>query len=184
MNVWAAILLDVVNMNRTKKVALSGVLTALCFVFLFVGSLFQTLDLSAAALGSLVILVALIELGKGWASGVYFSASVLSIILLPSKSVALVFVLFSGFYPILKEALNRIKPLFLSYFVRILCFNTALSLIIFLSTAFIPENDEMIGFGIVIYLLGNITFLVYDLAIERVALVYIIRIKPKLFGKR
>lgn len=171
-------------MKNAKKIALSGVLTALCFIFLFIGSLFQTLDLSAAALGSLVVLIAMIEIGKSWAFGVYASASILSIILLPNKSVALIFALLAGFYPILKSPLNKIKPLFLSYLARLTFFNAALTLLIYLSKTFFPENEELIGFEIVIYLLANITFIVYDFALERVALTYTIRIKPMLFRKR
>ena len=87
-------------MKKSKKTAVAGVLTALCVIFLFIGSLFQTLDLSAAGLGSIIVLIAMIELGKSWAFGVYVSASVLSLILLPNKSAALIFALLVGFYPI------------------------------------------------------------------------------------
>lgn len=171
-------------MKKVKKTAISGVLTALCVIFLLIGSLFQTLDLSAAGLGSIIVLIALIELGKSWAFGVYVSSSVLSLILLPNKSAAFIFALLVGFYPILKTPLNKIKPVFLSYLARIAFFNVALSLLIYLSTTFLPASDDLIGFEIAIYLLGNLTFIAYDFALERVAVTYIIRIKPMLFSKR
>ena len=171
-------------MKKSKKTAVAGVLTALCVIFLFIGSLFQTLDLSAAGLGSIIVLIAMIELGKSWAFGVYVSASVLSLILLPNKSAALIFALLVGFYPILKTPLNKIKPVFLSYLARVAFFNVALSLLIYLSMMFLPNSDDLIGFEIAIYLLGNLTFILYDFALERVAVTYAIRIKPMLFRKR
>jgi hypothetical protein len=171
-------------MKKIKKTAISGVLTALCVIFLLIGSLFQTLDLSAAGLGSIIVLIAMIELGKSWAFGVYISSSVLSLILLPNKSAAFIFALLVGFYPILKTPLNKIKPIFLSYLARIAFFNFALSLLMCLFVFLLPIYYDFVGFEIAIYLLGNLTFIVYDFALERVAVTYIIRIKPMLFGKR
>ncbi len=168
-------------MKKSNKIALSGIFTALCFIFLFIGSIFQTLDLSAAALGSIVIMVAYIELGLGYSLGVYASASILSLLLLPYKSPALVFALFAGFYPILKVYLNKIKSIYLSYAVRILCFNLLLSLTVFIATRLLSIEAEYLAFEIILFALCNVTFIVYDLALERLAIYYINKIKPKLF---
>ncbi len=170
-------------MKHTKKLALAGIFTALCVVFLLIGSLFQTLDLSAAAVGSIVILVAFIELGKGWATGVYVAASVLSLLLIPYKTAAVMFALFTGFYPIVKEPLNRIKPFYLSFAVRILCFNSLLTAIIFISKRFFGIEEDFINFGVVIYAIANIAFILYDFALERISVTYVSKIKPRLWGK-
>ncbi len=171
-------------MNSTKKLALAGIFSALCVIFLFVGSLFQTLDLSAAAIASIIVLIAYIELGKGWALGVYAVAALLSILLLPQKTAAAVFTFFVGFYPIFKVLLNNIKPLWLSYVARIACFNVFLTLLIFVSTRLLGIEEDFLGFGYVIYGLANLAFIVFDFALERISLVYLTRIKPKLFGRR
>ncbi len=176
--------MDVADMKKVKKIALSGVFTALCTVFLLIGSIFQTLDLSAAAFGSIIIMVAMIEMGKSYAFSVYLASSILSLILLPNKTAALVFALFSGFYPIIKEPLNRIKPLFLSYTARVLLFNATLSLLIYILSKAMLLSTDVFWYTIAFYLLGNLTFIVYDFALERVALTYVIRIKPVLFRKR
>ena len=64
--------------KKSKEVALAGMLTALAVVILFLGSLVELLDLSAAALAALVVMVAVIELGNGKAFAVYLAAAVLS----------------------------------------------------------------------------------------------------------
>ncbi|MBR6563653.1 MAG: hypothetical protein IKK70_06930 [Clostridia bacterium] len=168
-------------MKKYGKTAFAGIFTALCFIFLFIGSLFQTLDLSAAALGSIVILIAYVELGTAYSLGVYLSASILSFLLLPYKSAAIVFAFFAGFYPVLKVTLNKIKPLPLSYAVRILCFNVFLTLAILAATFIFHVEAEYLVFEIILYLLCNVTFVVYDLALERVAVYYVNKIRPKLF---
>lgn len=171
-------------MKSTKNLALAGIFSALCVVFLFIGSLFQTLDLSAAAVASIIVLIAYIELGKGWSLGVYAVASLLSLLLLPQKTAAAVFTFFVGFYPIFKVALNGIKPKWLSYVARIACFNIFLTLLIFVSTRFLGIEEEFLMFGYVIYGLANLAFIVFDFALERVSLVYVTKLKPKLFGRR
>lgn len=167
-------------MKSSKKIAVSGVLTALCVLLLFLGSLFQMLDLAAAAMGSIVILAAMIELGKLPALAVYAAASLISLLILPYKTPALVFAAFSGFYPILKQLLNRIKPLILSYAVRIAVFNLFFTAIIYVSSVLLNASEEILSFTVVFYVLGNITFIVYDFALEKLALFYVTRIRDKI----
>ena len=171
-------------MKSTKKIALAGIFTALCVVFLFIGSLFQTLDLSAAAVGSIIVLITFIELGNGWAFGVYAAASILSMLLLPNKTAAIVFTVFAGFYPIVKVWLNKIKPFALSFTVRIVCFNAMLTALIFVAKRFLGLEEDYLNFGVIIYALCNIAFIAYDFALERIAITYNIRIRPKIFGRK
>ena len=171
-------------MKNARKVATAGMLTALCFVSLYLGSIFQTLDLSAAAIGSIIVLIAMIELDKKWALGVYIAASVLSVLLLPYKSPAVVFALFAGFYPILKAPLNKIKPIVFSYFARIVCFNLAFFALFYVLTKLLNIQEDYLSLEIVIFALGNVAFLVYDFALERIAATYLTRLKPMIFGKR
>jgi riboflavin transporter FmnP len=168
-------------MKNTKKIAFAGIFSALSFIFLFVGSLFETLDLSAAALGSIVVLIAFIELGRSWALGVYAAASLLSMLMLPNKTAAVIFTVFAGFYPVLKVLLHKIRPIWLSYAVRILCFNLFLTALIYIATRLMGIVEDFLDFGFIIYGLSNVTFIVYDLALERIAAYYSTKIKPKLF---
>jgi len=171
-------------MKNTNKIALSGILTSLCVVFLLIGSLFQTLDLSAAAIGSIIVLIAFIEMGKGWAFGVYISASALSLLILPNKTAAVLFAVFAGFYPIIKEPLNKIKPFWLSFLIRVLSFNVLLTALIFISKKLLGLEEDYLNFGIVIYALCNLAFIAYDFAIERISITYVTRIRPRIFGRK
>ena len=171
-------------MKKTKKMALSGVFTAVCVVLLAIGTLIDTLDLTAAALASFVIIAALIEFGKGYALGIYAAASVLAVVLLPNKTAGAIFLCFTGFYPILKVYLNKIKPKVVSYIVRMAVFNVFLTVLILFSTKVLGITDEFLTFGYLIYLIANITFIVYDLVIEKLSIVYCVKIRKKLFGSR
>lgn len=171
-------------MSRTKKIAFSGIFSALCFVFLYIGSVFQTLDLSASAIGSIVVLISMIELGKRWALGVYAVSGILAVLLLPNKSPAVIYLLFAGFYPVFKTAMNSISKKWLSYTARLTFFNAAFTLLVFMSVRLFGIEEDYIGFGILAYAVANITFIVYDFALEMIAINYISRIRPMLFGKQ
>ncbi len=184
VNVWAAIVSVAVNMKNTRKVALAGVFVALCVVVLYVGSIFQTLDLSAAALGSIIILVSMIEIGKKWALGIYVSTAILAMLLLPYKSPAAVFALFAGYYPVLKAPLNRIKPIAFSYLARIAVFNVALVASVFVFEKLLNIQEDYLNLEVVLFILSNVTFVLYDFALERIAATYFTRLKPRIFSKR
>lgn len=171
-------------MKSIKQLALSGILAALCFIFLYVGSVLQTFDLSAAALGSIVVLISYIELGCGRAWCVYAVASVLSLLLLPYKTAAVVFALFSGFYPIIKVKLNRIRPTWFSIIVRIFCFNIFLTAMFVVTKYLLDIEDEFFKFGALMFVMANITFFLFDMSLERIAVYYVRNIKPKLFGRK
>lgn len=168
--------------KKSKAVATSGVLAALAVVILLLGSLIELLDLSAAAMASLVIMVAVIDLGIGYAAGVYAVAAVLSVLLFP-KTATIVFAAFVGYYPIVKVYLDRIKPRLLQYTVKLVLFNTFLFAILWLVEQLLGAGNDWSALGVPLYVLGNLTFLVFDLAIARLSLFYIHKIKRR-FQKR
>lgn len=74
---------------------------------MYIGALFDVLDLSVAALASMCVALVLAELGARWAFLVYAVAAVLSFLLLPVKTPAILFSGFLGFYPITKSVFER-----------------------------------------------------------------------------
>lgn len=177
-------------MKKSKSIAFAGIFSALCVVGLSIGSIIQTLDLSCAFIGSLIILLSFIELGKKWAFGVYITSSIISLLWLPYKSPAIVFALFTGIYPIIKERLNRINPTIASRLIRFAYFNIsacaiAIILVSFFNMDGYSEFEKLhpaLLIGLLI-LLGNVVFYLYDLVLERASVYYIRKIRPKLFHK-
>ena len=96
------------NKHQTKLLTISAMLSALGVVVLAIGSVFQTLDLTTAALAAFFCIYAVIEIGGAYPWMVWGVTSFLGLLLLPQKSPA-VFFLFIGCYPILKEKLERLS---------------------------------------------------------------------------
>ena len=93
--------------KRTKKLTLGAMLAAIGAVLLLLGSLFQVIVLSMAAIASFVCVIAVIELGTGWAWMIYGVVGVISVLLRPTSFAPWVYVAFLGYYPIIKEKIER-----------------------------------------------------------------------------
>ena len=161
--------------------ALGGILTGLSVAVMYLGSFIEVLDLSVAVLASLFCIVAVIEINRKWAWGIYAATAILSALLLPNKFPAAVYLLFAGFYPIIKEQLEGgIRSRVLSYAVKLLVFNASFAVILVV-TVFVLRlplySGWMLG-GLIA--LGNLTFVIYDIALTRLITVYVVTIRPRL----
>ena len=164
---------------HTKRIALGASLSAMCFAALYIGAVLEVLDLSACLVASMVITVIVIEVGAriGWLS--YFAVSVLSLVLLPYKLPALLFALFSGFYPMIKqkaEPLGRV----LSWIIKLATFNVALTLTVILCEKVFSLGEHFFALSPLLYIGGNATFVLYDVALTRLISFYIFKLRKRM----
>lgn len=87
--------------TRTRAITLGGLLVALSLLFLVIGAISPTADLSLYALSSLPVAIAVIELGWRRAFLVYVTVSMLGLIW-PGLAFTYLFGFFFGLFPILK----------------------------------------------------------------------------------
>ena len=167
-------------MKKNRLLATSALLSALGVVILLMGSISQVLDLSMAVITSIIIIYAVIELKGAWPYLIYAVTSVLSLLLLPDKFVAMVYAAFAGYYPILKFILEKRLPRIPEWIIKIVVFNAALSVVVFVSTHLLHIPAEEISFGWLLYLGGNVVFVIYDLALTNLISFYFFKLKKRL----
>ncbi len=173
--------------RQSRRVALCGVLCALSVVLLLVGNVLQIGTYAAPMLASLLLIPAGEEYGPRAALLLYLATSVLGVLLVPDKELALFYALVLGYYPVLRGALARIRPAPLRWAAKLACFNAAalamyaLLLAVFAAPALRAEFSAM-GRGIPAALLGlgNAAFLLYDLALSRLTRLYRARLRRHL----
>jgi len=158
--------------KKTHALAFSGIASALCVVFLYLGSIIEVLDYSVSAFCGIVVTLIMVEFGKSSALGVYVTSSVLALLLLPLKSSALLFVAFTGWYSFLKKILERLTPL-ISWILKLLIFNAVLTGIYFITLKLILVESVGVGVAVGVFLLSNVVFVVYDLLLTRLTFVYL-----------
>lgn len=166
-------------MNHSGKVALGGMVTALCVVLMFLTGVIPIATYALPAVSGVLLVVIVIEMGAKWSWMVYAAVSVLSLLFAPDKEAAVLFVLFFGYYPILKSHIEKRQgKKLLAWVLKFLVFNAAMIASFFIAVKLlsIPE-DSFTLFGVylpwVFLLLGNIVFLIYDYALSGLILMYI-----------
>ncbi|MBR2019901.1 MAG: hypothetical protein IKA05_05845 [Clostridia bacterium] len=167
--------------KRTKYLTVSAMLSALGVIFLALGAFIEVLDITTAVLASMLCIYAVIEMSGAYPWGIWVVTSILSLLLLPIKTPALFYALFAGFYPILKEKLERLKrPL--AFVLKLAVFHLSLGAIVLLLRLFFPEQLDWGGMQwlpIAMYVLCVAVFLLYDLALTRVITFYLIRLRQR-----
>lgn len=90
-----------------KAVSKGGMLAALAFVFLAVGSFLKIADITTSVLAGLCVFIVALKFGTFYAFAVYLVTAFLALTLLPVSLSTGIFVCFSGFYSALKLAIER-----------------------------------------------------------------------------
>lgn len=169
-------------MKNSKIIAYSGVATALSVVMLFLGSLIWVLAYTMPLIASLIMIVLLNSISQKSAILTFVSTSVISFILLSDKECLLLYVLFFGYYPLIRDKINDIKPKFLSVLLKYLTFNASMILtqILCVYVFGIPFDDMLGKWGIVIFIIClNLVFAVYDKLYDLLLKLYRIKLKKK-----
>ena len=169
-------------MKNSKIIAYSGVATALSVVMLFLGSLIWVLAYTMPLIASLIMIILLDSISQKSAILTFVSTSVISFILLSDKECLLLYVLFFGYYPLIRDKINDIKPKFLSVLLKYLTFNASMILtqILCVYVFGIPFDDMLGMWGIVIFIIClNLVFAVYDKLYDLLLKLYRIKLKKK-----
>lgn len=168
-------------MKNTKKITVCALMAALASVFML-SSYFPYLTYAIPAIAGLFIMVALIETDIKWAVLSYV-ASALIVAIMAEPEAKMLYILFFGYYPIVKSVLERLKSRVAEYLLKFAVFNAA---VIFaytvVSVLFDIRLDELGEFGrytsIVMLAAANVVFPIYDMAVSRMAQFYMARLHP------
>jgi hypothetical protein len=111
------------------------------------------------------------------------TASFLTILFAETESKVL-FVMFFGFYPIVKSLIEKINNRIIEWPIKFLIFNLAIVSAYFILTKFLGITFDDLGefkkYGITVLLvLSNIVFALYDVVISKMAVTYIDRLHTR-----
>ena len=96
--------------SKSWAMAYCGMAAALSVALMLLGAVFPIAMFIAPAVASFLIATVCVECGKTMALTAYGAVSLLSLLFVPDKEVALVFVFLLGYYPLVKPRLERIRP--------------------------------------------------------------------------
>ncbi len=161
-------------MKQSKNAAFGGVFTALSVAFLYLSVISPVSKLGFCAIAGIFPAVSLSSGQSRNAFLIYAATSILSMILLPVKSFALIYILFFGLYPFAKYVIESKAHRFLQWLIKMLFCNlllllyAKLTLILFSINLFDSNNFVGQSTWCLVFLAINITFILYDIVFSKV----------------
>lgn len=173
-----------VALKQSAKVALGGILCALSLVCMLL-TFFPVSEIGLPALAGAVLIPIVLEIGVKWGWMAYACVGLLSLLICPNMESKLLFIAFFGYYPVLKAIVERLRKVWLEWLIKLVLFNaTMVASYWLLLTFFGLPADSFEIFGVhlplVILGLGNVTFVLYDIALTAVITTYMRSLHAKL----
>lgn len=155
------------KMKNVQKTALGGITTALIAVLMFAEGFVRTGQYAVPTIAGLLILSVSYATGKAFALYTYIASGIIVLLICPDKEAALIFILFTGYYPLIRELIEKIRVKLVTYFVKLAVFNAAALTVYFLGMYVIGvPADDYIVFGVDItkafFFILNIVFICFD----------------------
>lgn len=166
--------------RKSSQIAVGGMASGLCLLLMFLTGIIPFSEYSCPTFAGLVLITVVEELGRKTALIVYGAASLLGLLLAPSKEAAILFIFFFGYYPTIRGALEeKIGPKPLRWLVKLLIFNVMVVLgyaVVVFVFGLTEIMDEFGSFGkysvLVLLAFGNVFFVLYDFMVGNLVDVY------------
>lgn len=162
-----------------REITVCGVFGALSVLAMLAGNIIPLATFVLPAIAGMLLIPPMSELGSKFGYLIYAVVCVLSALLCADKEMCFMFIFLLGYYPILKQTLDKIKRRSVRVAVKFLIFNAAVllaySLLFFVikPAEFLADYaGSTVWFYIAMLILGNFTFWVYDSALKKVIYLY------------
>lgn len=167
------------------NVAFCGIISAMSVMIMF-GALIPSLAYAVPAVAGIFIWTIGEQINLKWAYLSYAAVTLLSFMLVPEIEANCFLLSLFGYYPTLCENLSKIKNKIIRYIVKLAIFNIS-AVTTYQVLCFILSADKMLegmeDFGkyapYVLWGMGLIAFVLYDLFLSTAKELYIKVIKPK-----
>lgn len=170
------------NGQSTKKpphisyrVALGGIVAALCLITMLMAGVFPVLYIAAPMVAGVLLVILVEEVSTGWALLTYAATSVLSMFVVPDKEATLMFLLFFGYYPLLRPAIRKLPNKLLQFLAKLALFQLFL-VADYLLTVYVlgmPTFDEFAVWVLpLLDAAATVVFLLYDSLLDGLTMFY------------
>ena len=170
-------------MKATKKITFSAIMAALASVIMLC-AYFPYLTYALPALAAIAVALPAIECGGAYGVLTYIVAALITLFTCEPEAKCL-FIVVIGYYPLLKLKIDGIRIMPIRALLKFVVFNLSLAVFYFASTRLlgIPANEYGFGFrfGIILMaLLADVTFFIYDFALTRLISLYFMRFHDRI----
>lgn len=169
---------------KSKQMALCGLLTALAVVVMVLAGAIGIGTFAGPVLAMIVLLPVLEEYGPKAAAIAYAATAILGLLLVPELELAMVYAAF-GWYPILRPHIARISSRFLRTLVQLGICTVVILALYGVLLRFLGLTTDLLEaaplFNLALLVLGELTFLVMDLALDRLTFLWRRKLRKRFF---
>ncbi|MGN0707038.1 MAG: hypothetical protein ACI4JC_03475 [Faecalibacterium sp.] len=173
--------------QKSWGIAYCGMAAALSVALMLLGAVIPIAMFIAPAVAGFLIATVCVECGPRMAWTAYAAVSLLGLLFVPDKEVALIFTVLLGYYPLIKHRFDRLHPALLRGGCKLLVCNVAvlamyaLLLMLFPAGAVAEElRATALTLTLVTLAMGNVAFLLYDRALQNMLQLYRLLWQPRL----
>ena len=173
--------------QKSWAMAYCGIVAALCVALMLLGAVIPIAMFIAPAVAGFLIATVCVECGMQMALTAYAAVSLLALLFVPDKEVALIFTVLLGYYPLAKPKFERIRPALLRCVCKLLLCNGAVLAMYGLIYLLVPMGSisqelraTATAAALATLAMGNVAFLLYDRALHNMLLLYRLVWQPKL----
>lgn len=172
------------------KVSLGGIISALSLFFMFLTGFMPLLVYLIPALTGAMLLIVYVEINTKWAFFTYVSVALLSLFITPDKEASFLYIIFLGYYPLLKMFIEKIGNSLCKWLLKLIIYNVMIVVYyqiiirVVVNIDLVQEMDKFGKYGAFIFLgMTNVVFVVYDIAVSRLKDLYIRWFRKRILQK-
>lgn len=167
--------------SKAGRTALASVLAAGSLVILWLACLAPSGRVGLTAAAGLFPMSGVLAGGPTVGYFCWIVSGLLGLILLPDKSIAFLYLIFLGLYPVVKSHIEGLRRQWLEWTCKLVCFNVALTLFWFLIQGLFPISlpSWIEGKTWLLYLLGNGVFVIYDIGLSKLIALLLFRFRKQ-----
>ena len=173
--------------RKSWAMAYCGIVAALCVALMLLGAVIPIAMFIAPAVAGFLSATVCVECGMQMALTAYAAVSLLALLFVPDKEVALIFTVLLGYYPLAKPKFERIRPALLRCVCKLLLCNGAVLAMYGLIYLLVPMGSisqelraTATAAALATLAMGNVAFLLYDRALHNMLMMYRLVWQPKL----
>ncbi|MBS6445085.1 MAG: hypothetical protein KH373_04690 [Ruminococcus sp.] len=175
-------------MNSTSyKVALGGIISALCLVSMFLTGVIPILSLALPMIAGTLMMIIKVEVSTGWSFLTYIAVSMLSLFVTFDKESSVMFIFLFGLYPILKTFFDKVKLKLVRVLSKLIYYNVSVTIAfqitfkLFGMEELADQMNQYFPHGMLVLLITtNPVFLMYDYVLNNLIDIYYKKLKPKI----
>ena len=171
------------------NIAYCGIIVAFSVIIMF-AALIPSMTYVLPAFSGMCIWTVSEQISRKWGLLSFAASAVLCFVLIPEIEADLYYAFLFGYYPIIKELVEKIRPKILAFLAKFIIFNVMVVIAFWILSHImnldvIIEGLESFGEAAIYVFWGaaNVVFLIYDFALGQIFYAFRKWIKPK-FNKK